>query len=137
MQDTAANCGPASLSNALAAVGVVRTQQECEGLCRTTAIKGTDLRSLQAGIKAVGRTPRVLSERRFDVAYSFLCDALRGEEAAVLCVDKGDHWVAAIGLLGERVLIADSADNELVLSLAPDMLKARWLSTARYYGVIL
>lgn len=137
LQDTQANCGPASLSNALAAMGVTRTQAECEQLCKTSGTEGTSIRGLQTGMKALGYKPEVLNERRFDVALAFLRDALREGSAAVLCVDKAEHWVAAIGLIGENVLVADPADNELVLSLAPDALKARWGSGNRHYGVIL
>jgi ABC-type bacteriocin/lantibiotic exporter with double-glycine peptidase domain len=137
MQDTAANCGPASLSNALQAIGVIRTQAECEQLCRTSGTEGTNTRGLQAAIKAVGRSPRILNERRADVAWAFLCIALVAGRAAVLCVDKGEHWVAVIGVVGDRVLVADPADNELVLSLSSDQLCVRWASGNRYYGVIV
>lgn len=137
MQDTAANCGPASLSNALQAVGVIRSQAECETLCRTSGTDGTSIKGLQSGIKAVGRYPVALNERRYDVARLRLRDALVWGQAAVLCVDQNEHWVAAVGLIGHRILIADPADNELVLSLAIDELKARWGHGNRYYGVIL
>jgi ABC-type bacteriocin/lantibiotic exporter with double-glycine peptidase domain len=137
MQDTAANCGPASLSNALQAIGISRTQAECEQLCRTTGTAGTNYRGLQAAIKSVGRVPEVLNERRADVALSFLRNDLRSGRAAVLCVDLGEHWVAAVGLIGERILIADPADNELVMSLSGDQLKTRWAHANRYYGVIV
>lgn len=137
MQDTAANCGPASLSNALQAIGIIRSQSECETLCRTSAQDGTTTRGLQSAIKSVGRQPEILNERRADVALSFLRDDLRKGRSAVLCVDLGEHWVAAIGIIGDRVLIADPADNELVMSLSGDQLKSRWASGNRYYGVIL
>jgi ABC-type bacteriocin/lantibiotic exporter with double-glycine peptidase domain len=137
MQDTAANCGPASLSNALQAIGITRTQAECEQLCRTSGTEGTNARGLQAAIKAVGRVPEILNERRADVALCFLREDLRGGRAAVLCVDKSEHWVAAIGVVGDRILIADPADNELVFSLSGDQLKTRWASGNRYYGVIV
>lgn len=137
MQDTAANCGPASLSNALQALGVSRTQAECETLCKTSGTEGTTSRGLQAGIKAVGRKSDIINERRADVALTFLRADLHAGRAAVLAVDKDEHWVAAVGLCGERFLIADPADNELVLSLSGDQLKSRWASPVRYYGVVI
>lgn len=137
MQDTAANCGPASLSNALQALGVIRTQAECETLCKTSGTDGTTIRGLQGAIKSLGRTPRPINERRFDVAWCFLRGWLQVGNSAVLCVDNSEHWIAAIGVIGERMLIADPADNELVTSLAPDALKARWGHGNRFYGVVL
>lgn len=137
MQDTAANCGPASLSNALAAVGIARSQAECETLCKTSGTDGTSIRGLTGGIKALGRVPITLNERRFDVALLRLVSHLAGGRPAVLCVDKNEHWVAAVGHIGTRILIADPADNELVLSLAADELKARWGHGNRFYGVVV
>lgn len=137
MQDTAANCGPASLSNALAAVGITRTQQECETLCRTNGTDGTSIKGFQAALKTMGYGWHPINERRWDVARMLLTDCLRNGTAAVLCVDQNNHWVAAVGLIGQRILIADPADNELVVSMAPDALKARWGSGNRYYGVMV
>lgn len=137
MQDTAANCGPASLSNALQALGITRTQAECETLCRTSGTDGTTVRGLQNALKSLGRGWEPINERRFDVAHLRLERALRKGFAGILSVDGGEHWVAAVGLLGERVLIADPSDNELVLSYAPDALKARWSAGNRFYGVVI
>jgi len=135
LQSTSANCGPASLSNALAAVGVVRTEAECEALCATTGTDGTSARGLLKAVRAVGREPIVIDERRALVAYLRLEAALRVGRAVVLCVDAMSHWVAAVGLLGARVLVADPADNELVTSVTPDALEARWSHNGRRYGV--
>ncbi len=137
LQDTQANCGPASLSNALQAIGVIRTQDECARLCKTTGTEGTSAKGLLAATRAVGREPLVINERRPDVAVLFLDNWLRVGRSAVLCVDHSSHWVAAVGVLGERVLIADPADNELVTSLPRAKLAERWAGPNRYYGVVL
>jgi hypothetical protein len=44
--------------------------------------------------------------------------------------------VAVIGFLGERYLVADSGDSELVLSYTAENLAARWNDTT-YEGVLL
>ncbi len=139
MQDTAANCGPAGMSNALAALGIARSQAECEALAKTTAAEGTSPAKLLRGLKSLeGVRPVVLKETRQDVALLRLDKALRYGRPVILLVDDGQHWVAAIGQLGERYLVADGADNELVLSLDMAALAARWIEDERtYYGVIL
>lgn len=137
MQDTAANCGPASLSNALAALGLAHSQAECAQMCKTTATDGTSPKGLMAGMKAVGRQPKVLNERKGATAALWLDHFLRAGLPVVLCVDQGEHWVAAVGILGERVLVADPADNELVLTYTRSGLVARWENKGRYYGIVL
>ena len=141
MQDTQANCGPAAMSNALAALGIVRPTQECEKLCKTTATKGTSPQKLQTGLKAIeGLTPTVIKEKRSDVAILRLEKALSLGRPAIICVGDGTHWVATVGRLGDRYLVADSADVELVLSKTADELAAWWHergATNPYYGVIL
>jgi ABC-type bacteriocin/lantibiotic exporter with double-glycine peptidase domain len=138
LQDSQANCGAASLSNALAALGISHSQAECAELCKTTATEGTPPKRLLSGAKQLGRQPQVVSEKRGAVAMLYLDAHLRAGRPAVLCVDNDEHWVAAVGLLGERILVADPADNELVLSYSRAGLVARWGSKAgRYYGIVL
>lgn len=138
LQDTQANCGPASLHNALAAIGIHRTQDELEALCKTTGTAGTSPRNLQAAIRALGRVPVVINERRDEVAVLMLDAWLREGRPVVLCVDGGSHWVAAVGTLGRtQVLVADPADNELVLSYGWGNLVARWGAEGRYYGIVV
>jgi ABC-type bacteriocin/lantibiotic exporter with double-glycine peptidase domain len=139
MQDTAANCGPASLSNALAAVGIVRSQAECEHLCKTTGTDGTSAKNIIKAIKALDpEAGAVIKEKRQGIALLLLAHWLTEGHPVILCVDNGSHWVAAVGMLGRgRVLIADPADNELVLSLKLSDLLDRWTQGGVYYGVAL
>lgn len=137
LQDTAANCGPASLSNALAAMGITRSQDECTVLCKTTGTEGTAPKRLVHAIRAVGRDPLIVRERRSEVAILFLSHFLATGRSAILCVDDDTHWVAAIGLLGDRVLIADPADNELVITLSRADLAERWSGNGSCYGIVL
>lgn len=137
MQDTAANCGPASLSNALAAMGITRSQDECAALCKTNGTEGTPPKRILAAIKALGRAPVVIREKRGAVALLMLDHSLRDGRGVLLCVDNEEHWVAAVGTIADRTLIADPADNELVLSLSRGQLADRWGGGGTYYGVIV
>ncbi len=136
LQDSQANCGPAALSNALSAIGVVRTQEECASLAKTSATEGTSTKKLLAAIRAVGREPVVINEKRPVVAMLYLGALLAEGRSAVLCVDDSSHWVAAIGLLGPRVLVADSADSELVVSITRSEL-AEWWMDERCWGIVI
>lgn len=140
MQDSQANCGPFALRNALQALGIVRTAGELESACRTTATDGTTVRNiLRAAQKIEGCFPVLVKEKRRDVAMLKLRASLDYGRPVVLSwnsEEPGDHYVAAVGLIGTRYLVADSADNELILSLTAEQLEERWRG-GNYEGVAL
>lgn len=140
MQDAQHNCGPYALRNALAAIGIERSAEELEKACGTSATNGTPTKGiLKAAAKIEGCTPALLRETRRDIALLKLEHAVRNGRPVVIAwrtQDPGDHWVAVVGVLGDRYLIADAADSELVLSLAVEELEAKWRDT-KYEAVIL
>jgi ABC-type bacteriocin/lantibiotic exporter with double-glycine peptidase domain len=140
MQDSQANCGPFALKNALEAIGIKRSAEELEKACGTNATNGTPTKGiLKAATKIDGCNPVLLREAKTDVALLKLEHALRRGRPAVIAwrsVEPGDHWVAVVGVLGERFLVADAADSELVVSLEVSELEAKWRDT-KYEGVIL
>jgi ABC-type bacteriocin/lantibiotic exporter with double-glycine peptidase domain len=141
-QDSQANCGPYALLNALRALGIQRTAEELEALCGTTMTKGTSPGKLLAGARRVeGLTPTKLRERRREVALLRLHGAVsRGRPALLVWSSEGkpgEHWVAVVGLLGERYLIADAAENELVLSMEVDEVVQHWEDHGTYEGILL
>jgi hypothetical protein len=87
------------------------------------------------------QTLRLDAEGGESLAYDALLCALSRARPVILCVDKLAHWVGAIGRLGERVMVADSAHHEIVLSYNRRDLMARWMhdgeNGAAYYGIIV
>lgn len=139
MQDTEANCGVYATRNALFALGIVRTPQELERALRTT-VNGTDLKHIVKYLSGVeGCDPVRLKEKRSDVAALKLRHAVTKGRPVIItwyAEQPGDHWVAAIGLLGDRFLIADSGDLEVVLSVEIEELLRRW-GCPSFDGVVL
>jgi hypothetical protein len=129
--------------NALRAIGITRTREELETLCGTTMTDGTPPRKiLRAVSKIEGCFPVKLRERRRDIALLRLKGALdQGRPAVLVWHDSegnpGGHWVAAVGMLGGRYLIADAADNELVLSMTVEEVATYWADGGIYEGVVL
>lgn len=141
LQSSQANCGPFAVRNALSALGVSRSEQECESLCKVTGTHGTRARDLVRGLAAIESVmPSCIDETRRDVGLLRLDAALRAGRPAILLVDAWSHYVAAVGVLGNRYLVADSADSELVVSVDVAGLATWWgCEGARrpYWGVIL
>lgn len=130
-QTSQATCGPASLSNALKALGrdvseaAVKKAIEKLGSYRP-AVNGTTQEELA---RASEKWAKVVMRGTCvdNLAIQFLRGELVLGRVAILGVDNGTHWVAAVGLLGKRFLVADPAHEELVLSYTGEELKQRWV----------
>lgn len=141
MQSSQANCGATALYNAAQALGKQLDLMACERVCRTTATDGTSIRGFLFGAKKLGlqtaQTLRCDSAKR---AESWLNEQIVAGSTVAVTVDESSHWAAVIGKLGDRWLLADSADNELVLSLSTGELMHRWCASEckpKFYGVAL
>lgn len=127
MQDSQAACGVYSLHNGLCALGVYRSPEELAVLCRTTATDGTSpAKLLAAAAKVDGAKPWKIVAGRADVASGLLFLALSNGRPVLPLVDKSTHWIAVVGHLKDRLLVADSAQNDLVLSLDAGTFMERW-----------
>lgn len=141
LQDNQANCGAAAVKNGLCALGIDRSTEECELLCGTTA-NGTPPKRLLKGLQTIHELDPAVFHSRNEIAASAILESfLRKGRPTILLVDNAEHWVTAIGLLGERVLIADGADSELVTSYPTDGFTKRWVNkhskSQPYYGITL
>lgn len=142
LQDSQANCGPLAVRNALKALGLERSTSECEALCKTNPTEGTSATNLVKGVRKLEELcPRVIEESREIVAHLLLSSALVAGRPVITCVDNWEHMVAVVGTLGSsRILVADSADAELVISYPWDIWMQRWACIGAkkpYWGVVL
>lgn len=127
MQASQHDCGPTALMNALRAIGIDRGIDELRKLTKATATAGTSERKLLGGIEKIqGIRPRAHRFKDVALGVAVLRDCLRCGDPLILSVDGGEHWIAAVGLLGVRVLVADSASADLVLSYTEEQLVERW-----------
>lgn len=142
-QSNRASCGPASLSNALACLGIHRTEDELITLCAQTPA-GTSVRALCKAIKQISTTEiplfgeAVKWGKESDATIGLWHYASYRGRPVILCVDDFEHWVVAAGHLGERFVVIDSADNRLVLYYDAPGLVARWEGPkGGYHGIIV
>lgn len=143
-QSTQASCGPAALRNALRARGVTRSEDELAQLCGFSPATGTPVRGMLRALALIAVdhpdiTPAQLKESRPDIALLKLRDAHSHGLVVILCVDSDEHWVVSFGSLGDRIHVADSDDDEMVLHYTPPELIERWrgLGRAAFYGIVV
>lgn len=136
-QSRKSSCGPASLANALEAIGIERTEDELATLSKQDAT-GTSSVNLRKAAEAVGVETINVAEQRKESAGWAISSFLRAGNSGLLVVDNDEHWVACVGMLGNRYIIADSADNDLLLFYGLDELLTRWRSAnGKYCGFFL
>jgi len=137
-----ASCGTAALANALEALGIRRTEDELAPLCDSN-VEGTSPKGILKAIKAISTTELPLRgdslKTSEPLAWVLVQWYLVNEgRPMILCVDEDDHWVAVVGSLGDRVVVIDGAETDLVLFYDKDGLIERWrASDGRFYAVIL
>ena len=142
-QSNRASCGPASLHNALAALGIKRSEDELIALSGQTP-NGTSSRGIIKAIKSVstpeaelfGTAVRWRNIQEGSVGLWYLVGE-RGRPV-ILCVDDFEHWVSCVGYLGGRFMIVDSAHNGLLLYYDKEQLNQRWEGPrGGYHGIIV
>lgn len=140
LQEFKPGCGAGSIANALLAMGEHQFQEVIWNVAGGTA-DGLAPGRLLSGLDTLGYLGRELGFRAPTPALRALRRLLGKGTPVILCVDDWEHWVTAIGVLGERFLVADPADAEIVLSLSPDELTRRWFRNSKravrqpFYGI--
>lgn len=143
MQSSQYDCGAVALHNALASLGHYRSLDELRAICKSSAQDGTSPLKLKRGIDKIkdscGLVSWEIRTGKKDVAVGLLHLALANGRPGLLLVDNGAHWVAWVGQLGMRILVADSASAELVVSVDPEAFFTRWHCEGRdsYYALVL
>lgn len=138
LQDDKFSCGAVALYNGLEAAGIDSPNvPELARLAGTSPVKGTNTSGVCKALRNLSITYEKLKTKDQFLAYCTLVGCLVNGSPVLLAVDDDTHWVTAVGYLGSRVLIADSADGEVIVSLERGELLARWGGTGYYEGVVI
>lgn len=153
LQSSQALCGAAALANALRAVGVHKATEDrivtlikasADASDGTPAAEGIGPVQLDRAAGAFGYVLEPVTVHNPLAAFAMLRGWVAGGYPVLLAVDwhNGDagHWMAAVGVMGDYVLVADSANDEIVLPYAGQALCRRWKSDtdpASLYSLVL
>lgn len=143
LQRDAYSCGAIALVNALGAMGKRVSERDARKYSGTTE-KGVTQHGLLQAIEAFGFHHSTV-EAAFDEAYGRVHAHLAAGSTAILETEDSNHWEAAVGVLGSRVVVLDgqrSANSRAqagVLVLSPRQLRSYWTpagATGRY-GILI
>lgn len=134
-QDTQASCGVAALHNALCALGHERSLAELTALIKPGTV-GTPVASMWRAVQTLkescGLVPVKYQLGNSVAAMGMMWAALANGRPSVIIVDRGEHWVAVVGHLRNRLHVADGARAELILSYDLASFGERWNCGGRH-----
>lgn len=149
-QKTEFYCGPASVQNALFVLGRKVSQDRLAAAGGTTEEHGTDEDGIKRMALWAGCELDEFGTEADGLAADWVYGSLTAGRPVVLCVDRWSHWVVAIGILGDRVVLFDPAryrhntDRLGTFTLPMRKLLKRWRAAHRvarnqpaFYGVAI
>lgn len=110
LQDLPWSCGPAALVNAARALGKKISERKIRGRAGTTQAEGTDEFGLIAAARELGFSAVQNYSVDGQAAWAFVRANILDGRPCLLCIDLWDHWVTAIGLIGDRVIVVDPSN---------------------------
>ena len=141
-QQSTYTCGPASIRNALRALGKKVSELKVRQYSSTTKEDGTNPECMCNAIAGLGYVARDFSTYNSAEAINWLTGALANSQPIILSVDDEEHWIVSIGRIGDRFILIDStrtkankAENGVHVVSKRQLLK-RWKSKAKeFYGI--
>lgn len=137
-----ATCGPVAVANVLRALGRDVTELDVIPHCGMTEKDGVAQYGLMQAVERLGHGFEELSLPYAD-AYEVLRGHLETGGAAVLSTEKGEHWIAAVGILGPRTLVYDGQPSRRrrgesgLLVLTREQLRREWSSGRTRYALLV
>lgn len=106
-------CGPAALLNASKALGVdVGGEATIAKAAEYSPSEGTSEYGIIQAARQFGMTATALESADTTAAWAWLSMHLREGRPVICCAMNWEHWVTTVGLLGDRVLVADPSNSQ-------------------------
>jgi ABC-type bacteriocin/lantibiotic exporter with double-glycine peptidase domain len=137
------SCGANAIVNALRCLGRKVDEVKVRKLAGATE-GGCDEDGLTYALECLGyQTPagRILDCDFWPTSWDWLGHELWEGNPCILCIDRWQHWVVAVGMLGSKVILADGNNTKPNMSengvhvLTARQLRNRWFSHGSYYGI--
>jgi ABC-type bacteriocin/lantibiotic exporter with double-glycine peptidase domain len=111
LQERKFSCGPAACRAALYVLGHNVTEAALRKYAGTTP-EGTDEKGIMRAINHYGHRTKEFQAESLKHSWSWLKKALGQGKPVLLCVDQWDHWIAAVGRLGGKIIIFDPDSSQ-------------------------
>lgn len=95
-------CGPASIQNALRALGSRVGQERIAKIAGSTKEDGTDEKGIFKALSSLGYKHEELTTDVWNHAKAWIDDQIIAGRPVLLCIESWQHWVCIVGGLGGR-----------------------------------
>jgi ABC-type bacteriocin/lantibiotic exporter with double-glycine peptidase domain len=102
------SCGVFAILNALRALGHNLSEKRIRAHTGTTKADGTAEHGIKQALERLSFDYEEVNETDFSMASERIVEAMEAGHAAILLVQSGQHWAAAIGSNGWHLVIFDS-----------------------------
>lgn len=114
-QENSWSCGAAAVVNALRVLGVKLSEKRVRAAAGTDE-EGTDEIGVKESIKTFGFRPTEYYSNSSTEAFAWLNGMLLTGSVVILCINHWSHWVTAVGIIGQKVIIIDPANTKANVS---------------------
>lgn len=105
-------CGAASVVNALRALGWKVSEGRVRKIAGTTPQAGTDEHGIYEAVRQLGYSAVPFTTEDRKAAAAVVHSNVLAGRPCILCVDNYGHWVAIVGVVGDRFLLVDPTNTQ-------------------------
>ena len=106
------SCGPASIVNALRALGKKVSELKVRGYSSTDQDDGTNENGMVEAIRCLGFSASEFQSSDKEAMRSWIMTQVGDGKPVIVCVNEWDHWVTIVGLLGDSFVVVDSTNTK-------------------------
>lgn len=141
-QQTAVSCGACAIVNALKCLGKSVAERNIRAQAKTDN-EGTDENGVCDAVRAMGFSATKYETPDKKAAWGWLADCLRSGKPVIMCVENWHHWVTAIGIIGDTIIIADPGNTvgnkkeNGILTFSKSIVIKKWKHSREgaYFGI--
>lgn len=101
------SCGPASIVNALRCFGIRKAEKTIRKTSNTNIKNGTSEDDMIRVLTDLGFDVNKHEQGQYAKAWKWLHNRLKDGNPVIISVRNWSHYVAAIGIIGDKIIIAD------------------------------
>lgn len=137
------SCGAAAVVNALRCLGRKVSERTVRKYSDTTEKDGTSQDGILNAVRNLGFTGTIYETEDALSAWCWFSESVRTCHPVILCVQNDEHWITAIGMIGDKVVTFDPGKflhnleekGVLVLSKRDFMRKWKNSRAGKFFGI--
>jgi len=142
-QETRFSCGPASVRNALLALGFVYSERRIREIAGSDLNKGTSEKKLKKTLRHFGFKFKEFDNKTAGAFKQRIIYNLKKGNKLIILTDHEDHWISAVEYENKYITAIDPEQKRVKTMLTPKELSNWCLNFNKrtketyYYGIII